>query len=357
MRAAVYHGREDVRVEDVPEQDLGSGDVRVAVDACGICGSDLHEYAEGPIAIPADSPHPLTGETLPLTLGHEFAGTVVETGADVDAPPVGATAVVNPIVACGSCRYCTEGRYSLCDSLMNVGIHGGGGGFAANVVVPAANAVVLPSELSAAQGALVEPLSVGLHAVRRSGLTAGDTVAVFGAGPIGQGIVQAALAAGAREVYVSEPRDARRDLAARLGATETVDPAATDPVSHLKAATDGGTDVTFEVAGLTATLTQAIRTTLKAGTTVVVSLFEEAATLDPNYVTLAERDVRGSYGYRGGPLAARGEFPTVVQMLRDGRLDADPLITGRIGLDAIVDAGFERLRDPESEHVKILVEP
>jgi len=192
MRAAVYHGREDVRIEQVEERAIAPGSVRVAVEACGICGSDLHEYAEGPIAIPADHPHPLTGETLPLTMGHEFAGTVVETGGGVDDPEVGDAVVVNPIVACGECRYCTGGRYSLCDSLMNIGIHGGGGGFAERVVVSAENAVALPEGVSFEQGALVEPLSVGLHAVRRSGLAAGDTAAVFGAGPVGLGVLQAA---------------------------------------------------------------------------------------------------------------------------------------------------------------------
>jgi len=357
MRAAVYHGREDVRIEQVEERAIAPGSVRVAVEACGICGSDLHEYAEGPIAIPADHPHPLTGETLPLTMGHEFAGTVVETGGGVDDPEVGDAVVVNPIVACGECRYCTGGRYSLCDSLMNIGIHGGGGGFAERVVVPAENAVALPEGVSFEQGALVEPLSVGLHAVRRSGLAAGDTAAVFGAGPVGLGVLQAAVAAGAREVYVSEPRDARRELAARLGATEVVDPTETEPVRAISAATDGGTDVAFEVAGVESALTGAVRTTRKAGTTVVVSLFEETTDFDPNLVMLGERNLLGSYGYRGGPLAGHGEFAATMQMLRDGRLEAEPTVTGRISLADVVDEGFERLRDPDSDHVKVLVEP
>jgi (R,R)-butanediol dehydrogenase/meso-butanediol dehydrogenase/diacetyl reductase len=357
MKAAIYHGREDVRVEETEPQSLGPADVRVAVGACGICGSDLHEYAEGPIAIPEDEPHPLTGETLPLTIGHEFAGRVTETGADVDAPVAGDTVVVNPIIGCGECQYCTAGEHSLCDRLMNVGIHGGGGGFAETVVVPAENAVSLPDDLSPEDGALVEPLGVGLHAVRRSGLSAGDTAAVFGAGPIGLAVLQSALAAGAREVYVSEPRAARRELAEQLGATEVVDPRTSDPVRAIKAATDGGTHTAFEVAGVDETLTQAVRTTRKTGTTVVVSVYEAAATLQPNLVMMGERNLVGSYGYRGGPSSRQGEFATVIRMLQDGRLDADPMITGRIGLDDIVEEGFERLRDPESDHVKILVTP
>jgi (R,R)-butanediol dehydrogenase/meso-butanediol dehydrogenase/diacetyl reductase len=297
------------------------------------------------------------GETLPLTMGHEFAGTVVETGPNVAEPEEGTAVAVNPIVACVECQYCRNGQYSLCDLLMNIGIHGGGGGFAERVVVPAANAVALPEGVSFRQGALVEPLSVGLHAVRQSGLTAGDTAAVFGAGPIGLGILQTAVAAGAREVYVSEPRDARRELADRLGATEAFDPSETDPAAASSAATDGGTDVAFEVAGVEDTLMGAVLATRKAGTTVVVSLFEETPAFDPNLVMAGERRLVGSYGYRGGPQSGRGEFRTVLRMLRDGRLAAEPMVTAEIGLENIAADGFEALRDPDGDHVKILVEP
>jgi (R,R)-butanediol dehydrogenase/meso-butanediol dehydrogenase/diacetyl reductase len=357
MRAAMYHGQGDIRVEHVDEKELKPGDIRLEVGACGICGSDLHEYAEGPIAIPENEPHPMTGETIPIRLGHEFSGTVIETGSDVESPREGDRVVVNPIIACGDCQYCTSGQYSLCDSLMNIGIHGGGGGFAETVVVPAENAVALPANVPLEYGALVEPLSVSLHAVRRSGLSAGDTVAVFGAGPIGLGVLQAALASGAKEAYVSEPRQARRDVAERLGATETIDPTETDPVRRISAATDGGTDTSFEVAGVEETLTQAIRATRKAGTAVVVSVYEEPATLHPNYVMMAERDIVGSYGYQGGPLSGRGEFATTVQMIDDGRLEVEPMVTSRIQLEDIVAKGFERLRDPASEQTKILVTP
>jgi (R,R)-butanediol dehydrogenase/meso-butanediol dehydrogenase/diacetyl reductase len=357
MRAAVYHGQEDVRVEAIDEQPLEPTAVRVEVDACGICGSDLHEYAEGPIAIPSDEPHPGTGESLPLPLGHEVAGRVAETGREVESLAAGDRVVVNPIIGCGDCRMCRAGQYYLCDTLVNVGIHGNGGGFADNLVVPAANAVRLPEEVPTEYGALVEPLSVALHAVRRSDLEVGDTVSIFGAGPIGLGVLQAAIAAGAERVYVSEPRAARREVAARLGATEVIDPTETDAVRRISAATDGGTDVAFEVAGVEATVTGAIRSTGKTGDVVVVSVYEEAVSLNLNYVMMAERTLTGSYGYRGGPRARTGEFETAIELLADGRIEAEPMVTGRIGLEEIVSDGFERLLDPESEHVKILVEP
>ena len=357
MRGAVYHGREDVRVEMIDEQPLEPTAVRVRIDTCGICGSDLHEYAEGPIAIPSDEPHPGTGESLPLPLGHEVAGRIAETGREVESLAVGDPVVVNPIISCGDCQMCRAGQYYLCNSLVNVGIHGNGGGFADNLVVPAVNAVRLPEGIPTAYGALVEPLSVALHAVRRSDLEVGDTVSIFGAGPIGLGVLQAALATGAKRVYVSEPRVARRELAAQLGATEVIDPMDADPVRRISAATDGGTDVAFEVAGVEATVTGAIRSTQKTGDVVVVSVYEEAVSLNLNYVMMAERTVTGSYGYRAGPRSRTGEFGTVIELLDDGRIEAEPMVTGRIGLEEIVSEGFDRLLDPDSEHVKILVEP
>lgn len=309
------------------------------------------------MAISADDPHPLTGDTLPVRIGHEFAGTVIETGDGVDAIAEGDAVVVNPILGCGECQYCLGGTYALCESVANIGIHGRSGGFAERAVVPADNVAVLPATVPIEYGALVEPLAIGMHAVRRSGLSTDDTAVVFGAGPIGMAVLQSAVAAGTSEVYLSEPRAARRELAIRLGATETIDPTEVDPVGHISATTGGGTHTAFEVAGDAETLTQAIRTTRKGGMTVIVSVYETAPTLDPNLVMMAERDVLGSYGYRAGPSMRRGEFGTVIRMIQDGRLTIEPMITGRIALEDIVEQGFERLRDPDSGHVKLLVEP
>lgn len=353
MRAARFHDTGDIRVEDIDQQPLGPGDVRVTVEYCGICGSDLHEYKAGPIMIPTD-PHPGTGEQLPLTMGHELSGVVAEAGEDAALDP-GTPVVVNPGMACGECTYCAEGNYTLCDELINIGIHGGGGGFAENIVVPAENAIPVPEDFDMRHAALVEPLAVALHGVRRSGLAAGDTAAVFGAGPIGLGVVQALQAAGAREVFVSEPRDSRREVAADLGAT-TIDPSEERAVREIKTAVEGGADVTFEAAGVSPSLTDAVRASRKDGTVCVLSIFEEPAEFNPNLVMMAERDLVGSIAYDIGPLADRGEFPAVVRMLDDGRLDPSPLITSELPLSRVTE-GFDRLADPESDEIKILVRP
>ncbi|MFO7926772.1 2,3-butanediol dehydrogenase [Natronomonas sp.] len=353
MRAVLYHGREDVRVEEVDSTPLGPGDVRIDVEAAGICGSDLHEYAAGPIFMPED-PHPMTGASIPLRMGHEFAGRIMAVGDDVTEHAVGDPVVVNPIRYCGSCRYCTAGQQHLCASIALTGVSANGGGFAEQSVVPAESVVPLPESIPLRLGALVEPFSVALHAVRQADLTAGDSVAVFGAGPIGLAITQLARAAGATDLFVSEPRDARRERAADLGAT-TVDPTDTAPIHRIKRATDGGTDIAFEVAGIEQTYNDAITSTRRDGTVVVVSMFEGPVETHPNTVVMAERTIEGTMSYTAGDRNG-SEFRSIIKLLDDGQLDPEQLITDTILLEAVPE-GFESLRTPESEQIKILVEP
>jgi threonine dehydrogenase-like Zn-dependent dehydrogenase len=128
MKAARFHGRGDIRVEEVPDPQVRPGTVAVEVEWCGICGTDLHEYLEGPIFVPtAEAPHPLTGESMPVTLGHEFAGVVAEVGPGVGDVRVGDRVVVEPYVVCGRCDACQQGRYNVCRTLGFVGLSGGGG--------------------------------------------------------------------------------------------------------------------------------------------------------------------------------------------------------------------------------------
>jgi (R,R)-butanediol dehydrogenase/meso-butanediol dehydrogenase/diacetyl reductase len=356
MRAATYHDRKDIRVEDVERNAVEGDQVRIEVDSCGICGSDLHEYTAGPIFAPGDEPHPLSQETTPIRMGHEFSGTISEVGESVTELEVGNAVAINPILYCGECRQCQEGNYHICDSIGFIGLSGGEGGFAESVVLDAEHAVPLGDDVPIEYGALVEPLSVALHAVRRSGLRAGDAVAVFGAGPIGLAVIQCARAAGAGTIFVSEPRDARRERAADCGATELVDPMSTDAVEHITSHTDGGADIAFEVAGVEASFNAAVESTAPSGHTTVVSIWEEEVSTHPNTLVLGERTVKGTLAYLGGPRSDE-EYGMVIDMLADGRLDPEPFITDRIGLEEIVEDGFERLIDPESDHVKILVKP
>lgn len=264
MKAARWHGVKDIRVEDIDTPTPGPGEVAIKVAWTGICGSDLHEYLAGPIFVPVGDEHPLSHDKAPITMGHEYSGTVVELGEGVTGLAVGARVAIEPIFACGHCPACHEGKYNLCDSLGFVGLSGGHGGFAAISVVPARMVHKMPDALSMEQGALVEPAAVALHAVRMSTIKPGDKAAVFGAGPIGLLVVEALRVAGAAQIHVVEPSPERRQKAMELGATSTIDPLTDDPVARIREAT-GGVDVAFEVTGVPRVLPQCIDSTRHEG--------------------------------------------------------------------------------------------
>ncbi|MBW6397236.1 2,3-butanediol dehydrogenase [Roseomonas sp. HJA6] len=348
MKAARWYKAKDIRVEDVPEPAVSDGRVKIKVAWTGICGSDLHEYVAGPIFVPVAAPHPLSHEKAPIIMGHEFSGVVSEVGAGVTRVKPGDRVVVEPILACGKCAACRRGKYNICEKLGFHGLSGGGGGFSAHTVVDERMVHKMPEGLSLEQGALVEPAAVALHAVRLSSLKAGDTAAVFGAGPIGLLVVEALRAAGAAAIHVVELSPQRAAKAKELGATTVIDPSQENAVARLRDLTDGGVDVAFEVTGVPAVLKQCIDSTHFEGETVIVSIWEKEASFQPNTVVLQERVVRGIIAYRD-------IFPAVMQLMTRGVFAAERLVTKRIALDDIVAEGFETLVH-DKQHIKILVE-
>ena len=347
MKTARWHGVKDIRVEDIPEPKPGKGEVKIKVAWAGICGSDLHEYLAGPIFVPVDEDHPLSHDKAPITMGHEYCGTVSELGEGVTDVAVGDRVAIEPIFACGTCPACLEGKYNLCDTLGFVGLSGGHGGFAAYSVVPARMVHKMPDQLSMEQGALVEPAAVALHAVRLSRIKAGDTAAVFGAGPIGLLVVESLRVAGASEIHVVEPSELRRRKALDLGATSAIDPTTQDAVAAIRAAT-GGVHVAFEVTGEPQVLPNCIDATRHEGQVLVVSIWESEASFQPNSVVLKERQLQGTIAYRN-------VYPAVMALMTQGYFSADQMVTKRIPLDKIVAEGFEALVAEKSQ-VKILVE-
>ena len=351
MRAARFYGPGDIRIDDMPEPTPGRGQVQVAVDWCGICGTDLHEFLEGPIFIPAKgAPHPITGAELPIVLGHEFAGVVSGVGAGVIDVAEGDRVAVEPYYVCGECSACAEGRYNICRKLGFIGLSGQDGGFAEICVVdrrwihPLGD---LPTDI----GALVEPLAVAYHAVRLSGLRAGGTAVVFGAGPIGLVTVASLKATGARQVISVEPAAARKAKAVIAGADVVLDPTDTAVGDAVRDLTGGaGADVAFECAGIDAVLASAIGTVRPGGRVVNVAIWGHPATVQMNDLVLSEIEVVGSLAYCG-------DHTDTIRLLQDGKVAADQFITGRIGLDDIVKAGFRELIDNKEENVKILVSP
>src|ERR1700716_1088091 len=206
MKALVWHGPNQMTVDDVPEPDPQAGEVVVRSEAAGICGSEVEGYLGR-----------MSNRVPPLVMGHEFAGTVVAAGPGSDRSWLGKRGAVNPIVGCGHCRYCVPGARNLCPDRYLVGV-GVPGGFASTAVVPERCLFEMPAGMDARLGALVEPLANGVHAIR-SGVPDGvSTAVVFGAGTIGLGCMQAALLHGIESVTMIERHPARRNQALRLGA-------------------------------------------------------------------------------------------------------------------------------------------
>jgi (R,R)-butanediol dehydrogenase / meso-butanediol dehydrogenase / diacetyl reductase len=350
MKAAVWYGKKDVRVENVPEPPApGPGEVKIRVHQTGICGSDLHEYDVGPIFIPTEEPHPLTGRKAPLILGHEFSGDIVEIGEGVKNVGVGDRVAPDACQYCGECPMCKVNRYSICEKLAFTGLMSDGA-FAKYVNVPAYTCFKLLPELSYEVGALVEPIAVGIHAIRQGKVLVGDTVAVVGTGTIGLVTIQAARAAGASKVFAIELSKDRKEKAKGLGAI-VLDPTETDVAAEIQEQTDGqGVDVAVECIGKAVTVNTGIQCAKRGGKIVVVGIFEKPGEINYNDLVFQEKEIVGSLAYSG-------EFDTAIALLADGRIKAESLITGRIKLDDIVENGFEELLKNRESNIKILVEP
>lgn len=351
MRAAVWHGRQDIRVEDVPlPADPPPGWVQIRVDWCGICGSDLHEYVAGPVFIPVEKPHPLTGIQGQCILGHEFSGEIVKLGAGVSGFVPGERIAADACQHCGTCYYCRSGLYNLCEKLAFTGLMNDGA-FAELVNVPAELLYKLPAGFPAEAGALIEPLAVGMHAVKKAGSLLGRNVVVVGAGTIGLCTIMCARAAGAAQVIALEMSSARKAKALEVGASLVLDPKECDALAEIRARTHGlGADVSFECIGNKHTAKLAIDVVRNAGKSVLVGIFEEPSSFNFFELVSTEKQVVGALAYNG-------EFADVIAFIADGRLDVEPLITGRIGLEDIVGRGFEELVNNKEHNVKIIVSP
>ncbi|KAH6642112.1 chaperonin 10-like protein [Boeremia exigua] len=352
MRAARYYGKEDIRIEDdVAEAQCGAGQVRVAPAYVGICGSDLHEYIGGPTFAPT-TPHPLTHDSIPITLGHEFSGVITELGPDVTAFTLGQHCVVQPTLSCTTCPPCLAGAENVCHGGGFIGLSGGGGGLSDHVVVAASAIVPLPTTIPLDVGALVEPLAVAWHAVAAAPVTPDSTALVLGGGPIGLAIVQCLRAQGVRSIVLSEPSGARQRFARALGAHHVLDPRGADVVAETRALSGGGggADVVFDCAGVAASLDAACKAVRARGTIVNVAIWEKPVPWSPNSLVWNEARFTAVLGYR------RADFEAVVDGLTKGTLKPEAMITSKIALDDLVKEGFEKLIHDKENHVKILVD-
>ncbi|MFB9638865.1 MULTISPECIES: (R,R)-butanediol dehydrogenase [Streptomyces] len=320
MLAASYTGARTMAVEEREPAEPGPGEVRVAVAYVGICGTDLHVFhgdMDGRVSKPA-------------TIGHEMSGTVVALGAGVEGWSVGDAVTVMPLAWDGTCPACRAGNEHICQNLDFIGIDSPGA-LQEFWNVPAWTLVRLPSEIPLRDAALVEPVAVAVHDVRRSELAAGDKAVVIGAGPIGVLIATVAAASGA-EVVVAEIDPTRRAAAEEMGLT-TLDPSSVDQVAWVAEWTDGaGADVVFEVSGSAAAVLGATSLARVRGTLVVVAIHPQPRPVDLHRVFWRELRLLGARVYQ------RHDFERAIELLAEGAIPAEKLITRIVPLTEVQSA-------------------
>ena len=345
MRAAVFHGREDLRLEDVPEPQVGPGDVKLRVLYNGICGSDLHEYYDGPITT-RDTPHPLTGVKNPVIMGHELCGEVVDLGDGITDLNIGDRVAVEPVETCGHCLFCSSGQYNHCGLLAFHGYNRSGGGLAQFTTVRRSMAHKLPRELTAMQGALIEPMAIAWRTADRCKVQSGQTVVVHGGGPIGIGVYLTLRRRGVR-VLMTDPMPSRRAVLAKLGVEVVLDPTARDVVSAIKDLTRGrGAAASVDAAGVPAAFQAALSGTAIDGTVVVVAIHTRPITIDPMQILMSEARITGV-------ALSCNAFPSVIEQMASGTYPTEGWVE-TIAFEKLISDGFERLH--RQEGTKILVD-
>jgi (R,R)-butanediol dehydrogenase / meso-butanediol dehydrogenase / diacetyl reductase len=321
MKGIVWHGPEQMSVEEVPEPTVEPGTVVVRPTAAGICGSEIEGYLGR-----------MGNRTPPLVMGHEFAGTVTEVGEDADESLLGRLVAVNPLSSDGTCRLCLAGLTNLCPNRRLVGIHSPGG-FAEYTLAPAANVYPLPDGVEARTGALAEPLANGVHAARLGGASVEHAV-VIGAGTIGLMCLQAAVLDGLPEVHAVEPVGARREQALALGAVAVYE-SGEEAREALDGPTEGlGADLVIDAVGAETTRQMAMDLLRPGGRVVYIGLHDDDTSLGFHDVVRGQLDLQGSYAYTAE------DFEQALEWLVDGRAgigDLPPVLPLDEGPDAFAD--------------------
>jgi (R,R)-butanediol dehydrogenase/meso-butanediol dehydrogenase/diacetyl reductase len=349
MRAARWHGRRNIRIDKVPIPSLRPDQALVEVEWCGICGTDLDEYRNGPVNIPLKEAHPLTGRKAPITLGHEIVGKIVEPAPDGSGPPEGARVIPDVVLGCGECWWCKRHQEGLCARHAVVGLHADGG-LSEYVATTASTCVHVPPDLDADVAALAEPTSVAVRALRKVQYPIGANLLVVGAGTIGLLVVQVARSAGAGVIIAVDPMAQRRELALALGADFAPEPEELEELLP-EVTRSIGPDAVIECSGVPGLARESIRLTRRGGMAVLVGFHSKDEPIDLLDAVLGEKRIVGSAAHLWDE-----DVATAVDLLSRGRVNGEPLLTTRIALEQ-VEGAFGVLEDPAKDALKVLVSP
>ena len=335
MKASVLTGPKTIELREVGVPVPQRGQVLVRVTAVGVCGSDTHFYQTGAI-----------GDLVvrgPVVLGHETGGEIVAVGEGVDAARVGTRVAVEPQTPCRRCEYCKRGAYHLCPDVEFYGAWPVDGSFSEYTLVDDDFAHAIPESMTDEQAALVEPVSVAVHAARKGGVTVGDRVMVTGAGPIGVLTAQVARAFGATEVVISDPVSHRREFALAHGSDVAVDPATSDLDGYSE-----HFDVYFDASGNANAILSALPTVRRGGSVVLVGMGVEQLEVPIAMLQHREITLTGTFRYVN-------TWPAAIELVASGAIDAAPLVTGRYGLQDVEEALLKAGTDPAA--IKTMVIP
>jgi L-iditol 2-dehydrogenase len=342
MRVARLHGIHDLRLEDLPQPKPGPGEVLLKVASVGVCGSDVHYYEEGRIGDAV--------VTHPIIMGHEFSAWIAGLGEGVEGLEIGQLAAVEPAIHCGECEACQHGHPNLCPDVRFCGTPPINGVFAEYTVMPAENCFPLPKGFGPEEGAMLEPLGIAIHAVDLAHLKPGQTIAVLGAGPIGLLTAAVAKAAGAGEIYMTDPLADRRKFALDYVADVTLNPEETDVVAEIMRLTHGrGVDVAFEAAGAPETPDQAAAVTRPGGKVVVAGIPSD------DTMTMTASTVRRKGLTIKLVRRMKHTYPRAIRLVQKGMVDVKSLVTHLFPLDRIADA-FEMVVDYDDGVLRALIQ-
>jgi (R,R)-butanediol dehydrogenase / meso-butanediol dehydrogenase / diacetyl reductase len=347
MKAGVLYGAHDLRIEEVPDPGCGAADVLIEVAYNGLCGTDASEYTKGVGMVPLRATHPGSGHHGPTVLGHEFIGTVIETGRDATQWK-GARVACGAGVSCRTCKWCLAGRTNLCERYYTLGLSTHGG-LAQFVAAPALICRRIADGCADLDAALAQPLAVGLHAATRAGAQPDDTVVLLGAGAIGS-FICAALAGHRGPIIAIDIDQSRLDVVRQLGATEIFCINPDTSTEDVRGLIPSGADIVFETAGVNGSAARSLALARRGGTVMLVGLNRTPQPLELADVVLREVDIKTTVAH-----VCDNDLPRALELLTERPL-SKLLLDGVVPLADVVGGGFDRLVSGQATG-KILVDP
>ena len=339
MKALVYHGSEDLRLEEIADLKPSFGEALVRVKACGICGSDVHGYLG------------ITGRRIPpMVMGHEFSGEVADVGGGVTHIQVGDRVAVYPVIFCGQCKQCSQGNEHLCLNKKSLGVLECNGAMAEYVSVPEKLLFKLADHVTYDVGSMIEPLAVSCHAVNHAGNLAGKNVLVVGAGTIGLLVTALIKMNNPARIFVSDLSDLRLGIARKMGATRGINPSLDNLTEIIRDETGAlGVDVAFEAVGATPTVQQAMASLKDRGKAVWIGNSAKMIQVNMQEIVTKELQVIGTFLY------SLKEFGYVASLLNEGKLNIEPVISLKVPMMERGIELFNKLAKDPGSLIKVIL--